>query len=42
MTKYYIHFFNSTVTDIIYAPNAEEAMSRAMDKYDTVSHVEEA
>jgi len=41
MTRFYIHFFNSNVLGIIYAPNAETAMERAMEIYDNVSHVEE-
>ena len=41
MTKYIIHFFGGTYTEIINAPNVETAMERAMDKYDSVSHVEE-
>ena len=41
MTKYLIHFFNSSVTTIISAPNAETAMERAMEIYNNVSHVEE-
>ena len=42
MTKYLIHFMGTLWTETIYAPNAETAMERAMDKYDNVSHVEEA
>ena len=41
MTKYIVHFFGSMWTEIIYAPNAENAMHKAMEKYDNVSHVEE-
>lgn len=41
MTRYYIHFYNSNVCEIISAPNAETAMERAMEIYDNVSHVEE-
>jgi len=41
MTRFYIHFYNSKVLEIISAPNAETAMIRAMEIYDGVSHVEE-
>jgi hypothetical protein len=42
MTRYIIHFFGALYTNSIHAPNIEEAMNRAMEKYDNVSHVEEA
>lgn len=41
--NFIVHFVRTSITGTVYAPNAETAMDRAVDKYtyNTVSHVEE-